>query len=242
MLPEILLKSGLKPYKNGWYILFSNFPPEIEKKNSSNFYKEDEKQDIIYTTGVRDYSIRQYNKNEIIDSYLLQIDKNIEYIQKYKLTKTELIGIGDFHNLLFIPFRFSIMPPGTYAKMIQIMPVYDYEVSGNETPKEMKEMIKKYLLPIDWDRKPSPKTFYKFYNKKLQCRTKGKAYHIDTEDNLYFTLGKFDDNECYLELKNILNEIINITYDATEKIYLINGSKYTKDNLFKYLYNYLRKK
>ncbi|MDR0560707.1 MAG: hypothetical protein LBG92_11110, partial [Prevotellaceae bacterium] len=44
-------------------------------------------------------------------------------------------------------------PDEIHEKLIEIMPLYDNEITGKETPNQMKHIQTKYLSPIDWDRK-----------------------------------------------------------------------------------------
>lgn len=152
MLPEIIIKTdNLKPYKNGWYKGFIRFPKN-EKNNSIIFWKEDEKQDLFFLTG-----IRHYDNDSTIDNYLNQINGNLQYFQKGKLTITELIRIENFSNLLFIPVEYTIIsryyPENIHNKQVQVMPIYKNEISGKETPSKMKELFRRNFSPIDWDRR-----------------------------------------------------------------------------------------
>jgi hypothetical protein len=154
MLPEIIIETEkLKPYINGWYKGNIN-SPKSPKDNSIIFYKYDK--NLIFLTG-----IQHYNNENIINNYLIKIDNNINNISKDKLTKTELTGIEKFNKLLFIPYDYTIIPKcysmDIHEKEILIMPIHDFEVDGNETIDEMKEMFRYYLSPIDWTRRPIDK-------------------------------------------------------------------------------------
>lgn len=219
MIPQEIIDKS-KPLKNGW--LIEKFELPIAK--FIYLYKHHTATDLIFVTGVKNYE-----KLDVLEKYVDEIDALLHKIDNKKLYIEDLNGIENFNQLLFIPYSFSIIPkyyPDDYHnKEIQVMPIYKNEIGGNESIKEMKNILTSYLSPVDWSRKPQPKMQYRFKNPAHKYGTVGEGFVIDKEENAYSALRNFSSDKCFMDIKNIhLNEM-NIRYERKTKNYIINGNE-----------------
>lgn len=227
------------PHKAKWY----RGSIELPIGRFIHFFKYDVDKDVILRMSVKDY-----NNDEVFLALLTQIENHILTLTSNSLAKVPLTDkIENFDALIFAPFEYTILPTSQDMafdqKQIQIIPIYCYEASGKETVKEFNTMLRNVILPTDWHRCPTPKILYKFSNPKHKYGTVGKSFVIDKEENIYLALKKFESNDCFMEVKNILEETLFIAYDKDSKHFKINNNHkgYDYNELIKSLHLFFRK-
>jgi hypothetical protein len=242
MIPkEIINDYSLKPYSiPKWY----KGEADLQIGKFIYFFKDDKSRDIVFRVNIKNYA----NEN-VFESLLLQIDKQIEKIDLQTLAKTKLCKVENFDSLIFAPFKYTVIPKSDFpdfdAKQVMVFPAYCFEVAGNESPKDFNIILRKHLLAVDWNREPTPKVLYKFQNPKHKYGTAGKSFVIDKESNVYSALQKFETNDCFMDVKNTRDEEISIKFDKLKKIYpTTSGNKEQElnyDDLCQLLRDFLRK-
>lgn len=221
MIPvEIVNNYYLKPYLiSNWYKGGVDLP--IGK--FIFFFKDDEVNNVVLRV-----NIKNYDNGNVFDVLISQIDELVKKIDFWTLAKTELKNVENFDSLIFAPFKYTTIPKSEFpdfdAKQVMVFPAYCHEVTGNESPKDLEIMLRKYLFAVDWNREPTPKVLYKFKNPKHKYGTAGKTYVIDKESNVYSALQKFETNDCFMDVKNTRDEEVSITFDKLKKTYLIKTS------------------
>jgi len=240
MIPkEIMMNHCLEPYKNNWYKGRLQFPNKL----ALHFFKEDD--NYIFNITIQDY-----DNEKVIDHFLEIIDNELER-QKLNFSKLNIVPLSKielFDNMIFAPFEYTLIPSSDNAdfdnKRVYIYPVYCCELSGKESKKDIKNITRNILSTSEWNRKPSPLVQYKFSNPKHQYGTIGKSLVINKESNVYSALSKFETDDCLMEVKNLLNEYLRITFSSEKKSFKLEGSKtveLTFDETKKYIEDFLRK-
>ena len=241
MIPKEIIKNyNLDDYIDGWLMGFIELP----NRSFYNFFKENN--GIIYNT-----TIQNYDNIENINLFLKEVDKHMknENITLKKLYKTRLSSIENFDNIIFAPFEYTLIPNSNFPdfdkRLIYIYPIYDFELTGEESKKDLKAITRRVLSTTEWNREQSPLVRYKFTNPKHQYGTIGKNLVIDKEVNVYSALSKFETNDCLMEVQNSIKEELTITYVKDKLKYKINGvgSSYIDfDKLEIFLKEFFRRK
>ncbi|MCD8401414.1 hypothetical protein, partial [Tenacibaculum finnmarkense] len=180
MIPkEVIEDYELESYKNEWLRGLVDLP----NRTFLHFFKE-------VNGYVINITIQNYENKEIIDKLLTIVDKEIIKkeidFSKIKLRKIKLDGVESFDNLIFASFEYSLLPNSDFVKFdkkrVNIYPIYNYELTGEESKKDIKSITRKVLSTTEWNREPVPLVRYKFTNPKHQYGTVGKSLVIDKEE------------------------------------------------------------
>jgi len=158
-IPEkIIANHNLKPYHNNWMkgiieLPFGTFYHYFRCLGSCGHEPKDS---LIFR-----FTIKNYDDTAVIDKLIASIEENVAKINPQILSIVKVKNLLNFDSLLFTPFAYTILPPSEDAdfdaKQIQVIPIYNAEFSGDESPRECHYIFRKELIPPDWNRKPYKK-------------------------------------------------------------------------------------
>lgn len=236
MIPKDIIEDyELKSYKNEW------LRGEIDLPNRLFLHFFKETKDFILNITIQNFDNKKAI-NKILSIAELEIDKN--KIDKKKLNKRPMSGVESFDSLIFAPFDYTLIPSSDNIsfdkKLLYFYPIYDFELTGDESKKDIKAITRRVLSTTEWNREPAPLIRYKFINLKHDYGTIGKSFVIDKEENIYSALSNFESNDCLMKVQNILKQKLSITYIKEKKTFKIKGENDLELNLSEIL-DYLKK-
>lgn len=186
-----------------------------EVMNCINIYVY--RNELILWIGISDC----INKKEFIDDCRVIADFIANHdIHACELRKIQqIVGVGNFSSLLLIPYEYyktgyETESKAILEKTILVVPIYDCEFSGDESPEEIKAMIGNPHPTINifnWEREVTPKLKMSFTNYSTQSGTKNRIFKIATLNNFSWVLSVLRDDISYIGFENYKHEKYKIT-------------------------------
>jgi hypothetical protein len=127
-----------------------------------------------------------------------------------------LLLAPDVHKLL------EIRRPSLQPFVIQAIPIYSCEFTGDETPEMLYTLRKRFVSTLDWKRVPSPRIMASFSTGTV--KTPAKLGLISLPDVLFYLQEIRRLGDGFGRVCNYLGELIQITYAASSGNYQVGLS------------------